>query len=240
MYLLVEYNNNYREILDECKNRNIEAIVLFKLTLNGKDQIKRQLDYIRKNKHSIKNKTAVQVTIEKQENSSQGTINSLSQEFDLVIGLGGLNKINRFFLEDTSVDFLKDPQNTLFQNKTDFIHHLNTGLNQILCTFAKEKEIGFLFDLNILQSSSKAKVRDFGRMNANLKLARKYGVKSHISFIISNVNQIKDAKQMEKLPHLFDLSTKQIKESNTILEEKIKENAFKKSEGYISRGIEVK
>ena len=90
-----------------------------------------------------------------------GFVNTLN-DFDLVIGLGGLNKVNRFFFEDTLVDFVRDPHNVIFRSKMDFIHHQNSGINHVLCKLANERDIGMFFSLNFVLGENKNKAKEFG------------------------------------------------------------------------------
>ena len=243
MFILIEYNKeNYRELINKIQTLNLTPVILFKFTILNKEENKKQLDNIREIKNLEKiDYSAIQITIsEKIENSIQTIINSLKQEFNIIIGLGGLNKINRLFLEETQIDFLQDPQNSKFNPKIDFIHHFNSGINDILCTFAKQKQIGFLFDLNLLFMKTKYMSKEIGRVNQNLIFARKYKIPIILNFIIKNENQIKSKQELIHIMSLFNLSTKQKIESINIIEQKIKQNNFKKSQKYITEGLYIK
>jgi len=240
MYILLEYNKNYKENIKELKKYKLTPVVLFRLTLNNKNQIKTDLQKIKEIKSKINPKnSAVIITIEKLENSTIGTVNNLKLDFDIVIGLGGLNKINRFFLESTRVDFLQDPQNTYFKQKMDFIHHFNSGLNQVLCEYAKQKQIGYIFSLNFTTKNKRFVPKEIGRINQNLRFARKYKTPSIINFVIQNPSQIKTQIELIGIMSLFDLSTQQKQQSLKILEEKVKQNKFKKTDKHIAQGIEI-
>ena len=240
MFVLVEYNDFYEKNIKNIKKHNFIPITLFKISLNGKNQIKEQLLQIEIQKKTLKPQySAIQVTIERLENSTIGTINNLKNYFDLVIGLGGLNKINRFFIEDTQIDLIQDPHNSLFKTKMDFIHHFNSGLNQVLCKIAKEKEIGLFISLNFTQVIKKNFAKEFGRINQNLKFARKYNIPIYLNYIIRDSNQLKTPFELKSIMSLFDLSLSQKTNSINLLEQKIKENNFKKSEKAICDGIEI-
>ncbi len=240
MYTLVEPHTNYQETLKELEKYSYTPIILFKISLSNKNQTKENIQKALDLKKKIKPKySAVQITLNKIENSTIGTINSLKSNFDIVIGLGGLNKINRYFLEQTQVDFLQDPQNSIFQRKIDYIHHLNSGLNHVLCNFAKEKEIEFIFSLNFTELDKKIVAKELGRINQNLKFANKLSIPSNINFIISSTNQVKSLQEIKGILSLFDLSTQQQKQSINILEQKITKNKKEKSPNYVSEDIEI-
>lgn len=238
MFVLVDYNNSYRESIQECSKYKLTVVTMFRIILDNKNNIKTQLDKIKDLKIKLKPKfSAIHITIDKLENSTIGTINNLKQEFDLVIGLGGLNKINRFLIEDTQIDLLMDPQNSYFKTKIDFIHHLNSGMNQVLCKAAKEKRIGLFFSLNFTSGKPYNFAKEFGRINQNIKFARKYDLLVYLNFIIQNKYQVKTINQIKTISKLFDISTSQTKQITTIIEEKITKNKLKKSQKYVSEGI---
>ena len=241
MFVLLEYNENYLENIKELKKLDYIPIILFKIVLNNKNQIKEDLQKLLDLKAKIKPKyTALQITLEKIENSTIGTVNNMKNNFDIIIGLGGLNKANRFFLESTQIDFLQDPQNTLFFSKIDFIHHFNSGINHILCNFAKEKETGFIFSLNFIYGNKTYIPKEIGRINQNLRFARKYNIDIYLNFIIKYPNQIKSLKEIENMLSIFDLSNDQKKNSLNILDLKIKNNEMKKTKKFICSEIILK
>jgi RNase P/RNase MRP subunit p30 len=241
MFVLVEYNKNYSDVCLELSKLNYTPITIFKLRLNGKSEIISQMEKIRELKSRITPKfSAIQVQLDKMENTSVGTVNSLRNDFDIVIGLGGLNKINRFFFEDTLVDFVRDPHNVIFRSKMDFIHHQNSGINHVLCKLAHERDIGMFFSLNFVLGEDKNKTKEFGRVSQNIKFCQKYKVPVLLSFAISNVNQIKTCNQLKKISSLFNLSSQMAAQSISILEDTVKKNKFRLSSKHIIDGIRFK
>jgi RNase P/RNase MRP subunit p30 len=241
MFVLVEYNKNYSDVCCELSRLNYTPITIFKLKLNGKSGIIEQIEKIRELKSRINPKfSAVQVQVEKMENTSVGTVNSLRSDFDIVIGLGGLNKINRFFLEDTLVDFLRDPHNVIFRSKMDFIHHQNSGINHVLCCLARDRDIGMFFSLNFVIGQDKNKAKEFGRVSQNIKFCCKYKVPVLLTFAISSVNQIKTCSQLKKISSLFDFSSQMAAQNLLLLDDIVKKNKFRLSEKHIIDGIRFK
>jgi len=239
MFVLIEYNENYSEILKIVKKSKLTPIILFEITLNNKNQIKQDLEKLRQLKDKLQPQySAIKITLEKIENSTVGTISFLKNYFNFTIGMGGLNKVNRFFLEQTQVDFLLDPQNVRFKSKIDFIHHLNSGINHILCMFAKEKQTNFLFSLNFTSGRPINIAKEIGRINQNIKFANKFSIPTHISFIINSPTQIKSKFELENIYSLFDMSTKQKQDSLNLLENIIKRKANEKSGKVVCDGIE--
>ncbi len=240
MFVLVNYNkNNYDHLCTEILKYNYTPIPLFKLILtNKKEDNKSNLFKLKSILNSNNFKfSAIQVTLLNIDNSTQSFINSLKQDFNLVIGLGGLNKVNRFFLEQTQIDFLQDPHNSIFKTKFDFIHHFNSGLNQVLCKFAREREIGIINSLNFFNKNEIIILKDIGRISQNTQFARKYNLPIYSNFIIENSSQIKSILELSSILRQFKMDENQIKLSQEILEQKIQTNLFKKSSNYITSGI---
>jgi RNase P/RNase MRP subunit p30 len=153
MYYFLKYSQSafkQADILKEILNKkNINLIYLFEINLENKEKSKENISKIL---HIIKSKNiehkALLIKIEKVDNYIPGFINSLKEDFDVLLGEGGLNKINRYFLEQSNIDILLDPQSSKQKLKIDFIHHLNSGFNHILSKIAIEKNIKIYFSLN--------------------------------------------------------------------------------------------
>ena len=242
MHALVKYDSkNYIEILKELKNQEITPVFLFKIDFSDKPNIKLNLEKIKEIKKENKIKhSAIQIIIEKPDNNIISTINALKQDFDIIIGLGGLNKINRFFLEETQIDFLQDPQNSLFNPKIDFIHHFNSGINEVLCKFAKDKEIGFLFSLNFLNNKTKYMAKELGRVNQNIVFAQKYKIPFYFNYIIEKLEDIKNKHELIWIMSLFSINNENKSLSLITLKNKIDKNILKKSPEYINSQIKLK
>lgn len=84
---------------------------------------------------------------------------------------------NRKIIEKSCVSLIHSLET---DNKLDFMHQRASGLNQIMCKFAKQNKvnIGFSFK-SILQSKNKSQI--LGRISQNIRLCRKYKVKTTIA-----------------------------------------------------------
>jgi RNase P/RNase MRP subunit p30 len=239
MFVFVKYNDLYNQIIPQIKKHEFTPITLFDLELSEKNQIKEELSKIKTQITTLKiNYTAIRLFLKKIDNSTPNIIDNLKKEFDIVIGYGGMNKINRYFLEQTKIDFLQDPQNSSYYNKIDFIHHFNSSLNHVLCEIAKQKQIKFIFSLNFTQNSKKNIPKEIGRINQNIKFASKYSIPLYINYIITQPNQILSLNDFKRAINIFNLNNYQKKESINILEETIKNNRLKRSKEYINENIQ--
>lgn len=104
--------------------------------------------------------------------------NKLKKERDIVIVLGGDEKINRAGVEDKRIDILISPERLAIK---DYMHSRNSGLNQVLCRLANKNQIAIGFDFNFVYNSTE-RGRVIGRMMQNVILCRKFKVKMVIGF----------------------------------------------------------
>ena len=238
MFTLIKSDYFNEKIKNKLETLEITPVILFDLELSDKNTNKKNIEELLNKKQKLNPKySAIRILLTSFDNTIVGTINFLKKEFDIVIGFGGLNKINRFFLEETQIDFLQDPQNSFYKTKIDFIHHFNSGLNHILCRFAEEREIGFIYTLNFFQSNKSYIPKEIGRINQNIRFHRKYNNPLILNFDIKNISQVKNEDELINISQVFDMSISQRYQIAEILEKKIMTNNFKKSDNYICDGI---
>ena len=102
---------------------------------------------------------------------------------------------NRFYFDDKRKKTIFDLE---LSQRMDFMHHRNSGLNQVLCKLANKNSItiGFSFS-SILYSTGAKRAIILGRMKQNLRLCKKYKVKILFASFASkpedlrNLNDIK-------------------------------------------------
>ena len=82
----------------------------------------------------------------------------------------------------------------------DFMHHRASQLNQVLCNLAKKKKvaIGFSFE-EILSSKASKRAEMFGRMSQNIKLCRKYKVKTVIASFATKPKNMRSPNDLSSL-----------------------------------------
>ncbi|HLD72490.1 MAG TPA: hypothetical protein VJA23_02810 [Candidatus Nanoarchaeia archaeon] len=99
----------------------------------------------------------------------------------------------RFALEHTPIDLVFGMEKI---NPSDSLHYLRGGLDQIICKIAAEKEktIGFSFQ-QILTTKNPEKM--IARMKFNLKLCRKYKVKTFFNNFSFQKEELRSAQDLE-------------------------------------------
>ena len=124
------------------------------------------------------------------------------------------------------------------EGRSDFMHHRNSGINQVLCKILKEKNIMIGFDYSmVLKNPSKAHIY-IGRMRLNVKLCRKYGVGMVCLSFATKENEIKDSNILDSFARMIGMNEEEIKISKKLISKKIEFNILKKN-GLISDGIRV-
>ncbi len=241
MYAFIKNLRDSKILSEELLKLKINPIFLFEIYLSSKDENKLHLKKILEIKEKLNiEHSAILIHLKKQENYNLGFINSLSENFDIILGQGGLNKTNRYFLEKTKIDILLDPQSSLEKIKIDFIHHFNGGLNHILFKLAKENNIALGFSLNFIENFEKKIIaKEIGRINQNMIFSRKYKIPFFLNFIIENKNQIKNIEQLKNILNIFDLSIDQKISSISLIEKILIEKKYKKSDEFIAKGIKL-
>lgn len=239
MHVFIESGFYSEKVNLELSKKNLIPIFLYSLDYKNKntsrDLVSDIKNQIKKQKPNFK---AILIDIHKIDNSLIGFLNSLKQDFDIVIVKGGYNKINRFVLESTNVDFLMDPHSSSSKKKFDFIHHFNSGLNHVLISLASENRTYILNTLNSFNNKSNV-YKEVGRINQNLVLARKKELPIGFTYIISSEEFICSERKLEQTLSMFDISTKQKKEATRTIGKVLSRNKLRKSEKFIDDKIQL-
>lgn len=103
-------------------------------------------------------------------------------------------KNNRAYFEDKRVDCIFGLE---MHNGKDFIHHRNSGLNQVLCKLASKNSIaiGFAFS-PLLGLEPRMKSAVLGRMKQNAAFCRKYGLPFVLASFASRPYQMRSPIDM--------------------------------------------
>ena len=185
-------------------------------------------------------KTGALIKVKNINNDTITFIKNLKNTFDYIFGYGGLNKINRFFIETKKIDFLVDPHNSFFKTKFDFLHHFNSGLNHILCNIARQKETKFITTLNFTKDYKTITFqKNVGRINQNLKLFKRYKLQNHFCYFCETEKDIVDDKRLREILNLFNLENKFSKTNSFDFEKSLEKIDFEKSEDFVYEGIEI-
>ncbi len=240
MYVFVDVRAYNDELIEELKLLDLKPVIVYSVKFEDKNKFKNEIDRainLKKNYPHIL--SAIKIVVEKPNNIIVSSISYLKKLFDIVIGFGGTNNLNRFYIESTKIDFLQDPQNSFFSSKIDFIHHYNSGLNHILCKIAREKGIRFFFSLNFSSGKKINFAKELARVNQNIKFAKKYDIDIYFNFLVKDKYQLRTKKELEFISYLFNMSENQRKESINMLEKVIYEKCKINSNSYVSEGIEI-
>mgnify|MGYP001431659095 CR=1 FL=1 len=94
----------------------------------------------------------------------------------------------------------------------DYMHQRASGLNQILCRLANKNKVIIGFSLNTLFNSNHSNLI-LGRITQNIKLCRKFKVKTMIGSFTSNPYQMRSPHDIISLFTLLGMHEKEAKDS---------------------------
>lgn len=134
-------------------------------------------------------------------------------------------KTNIHYIKQNTKGFINNPKrdgfeskqtkliyNQEIQEKSDFIHHRNSGLNHVLANLAKQKDIliGFNFN-NILRTTKKQRAKIIGRQKQNIRLTKHNNI-AIFSGATKPIEQ-RTQKQLKQFYGTLGLDTKKQKTS---------------------------
>jgi len=154
----------------------------------------------------------------------------LDKEQGLKIAMGSAN--NRLTVEIKKIDLLLSPEKGV---RKDSFHHRNSGLNHVICNLAKKNKIAIGFNFNdILTSKGIARAKTLGRMMQNVRLCRKYKLRTVIGSFAQNEWQMRSKNDLISFGIVLGMHQEEAKKAlqavDRILEEK-KEKKYKIREG---------
>lgn len=144
---------------------------------------------------------------------------------------------DRYIFEKSKPDIVFDLE---AKGKKDFIHHRNSGLNQILCNIAKKNKVIVAFSLkSLLDTKSMLRAQIIGRIKQNIMLCRKYKLKTVIASFATKPYEMRSSNDLISLGISLGMHPKEAKESLQNALKKINLNKRKKTQSYIAEGIEL-
>lgn len=149
-------------------------------------------------------------------------LKKLKDELNIIQGC----KLNQDILSSKNVDILVSPE--LYEDK-DSLHERNSGLNHILCKLAKKNNIIIAFSFSdILKADSKL----LGKIMQNIKLCRKYKVRTLIASFASSKFEMRSPYDLKALFETLGMMPNDIKKSLSI-------DLIKEKKEYITEGIRL-
>lgn len=122
-------------------------------------------------------------------------------------------------------------------DKPDFVHHRNSGMNQVIAKILAEKDIIAGFSFNLLLRKDTARM--IGRMRQNVIFCRKYGIRMVFGSFARNRNEKRNMEDLKSFARTIGMNPGEIKSSMDVLEERAAYNK-KKKEGKVFKDIAEK
>ena len=160
--------------------------------------------------------------------NSINQIKKLNNELNIVEG----GALNREILSSKNIDILVSPEKN---RKEDFLHHRNSGLNQVLCTLAKKNKVAIAFSFNeILKSKDVERAKIIGRMQQNIRLCRKYKVDMIIASFANDKYEMRSLNDLKSFARVIGMNSQEVKKSFTLVNE-----IQKRKKEYLTDGIKI-
>ena len=90
-----------------------------------------------------------------------------------------------------------------FGKRKDFIFSRNSGMNQVLAKIAKEKNVVIGFSFNDF-AKAKNRAEILGRMQQNMRLCRKYKVKTLVASFATKTEELQDEITLKAFERLLN------------------------------------
>lgn len=140
--------------------------------------------------------------------------------FGILSAKGGKGK-HTTFMQSADKDqqiIENNPPNAIFgfesKSEKDYLHQRASGLNNVICTFAKKNNVTIVFSFaQILKSYKTKRAQIFGRIMQNIRLCRKYQVKTAIASFAANPFEMRSAKDLQSLFCLLGMHPEEAKKS---------------------------
>jgi hypothetical protein len=98
--------------------------------------------------------------------------------------------------------------------RKDSLHYRRSGLNQVLCKFAKSKNVAIGLDFNSILTSRKSyRALIMGRMMQNIVLCRKYKVKMVIASFAKTPYQMRSPQDIRAFFHVLGMQQGEAKQA---------------------------
>lgn len=105
----------------------------------------------------------------------------------------------------------------------EFMHHRNSGLNQVLCKIACDKKKVVVFNVgSLIGSSGQKRALMLGRMQQNVMLCRKYKVTIALASFARNEYGLRRVEEMISLGQLIGMSAAEAKAATLVVEKRLK------------------
>ncbi len=127
----------------------------------------------------------------------------------LVLGKG--KDKARLYLESRQYDGVYALE---MHTEREFMHHRNSGLNQVLCKIAHDKSKVVVFDVGaLLIASGRLRALILGRMQQNVRLCRKYSVTMALATFAKTPYQMRREEEMIAIGQLLGMTRVEAKEA---------------------------
>lgn len=100
----------------------------------------------------------------------------------------------------------------------DSLHYRRSGLNQVLCKLAVKKQVVVGFNVGLLmKSSSKERALLLGKMQQNVRLCRKYGVRMLLGSFASSPGDVRAPAELQSIGVVMGMTVVEAKAATNVV-----------------------
>ncbi len=194
-------NNNEVEFIEVASKLDIKKLYfLYNFDDYNEDKIQKKLELI-KNHHNV--------TLEIGFLANQKNLNKAYKQSRLLVAKS--SDKDRFFIESKKIRLIYGFEEF---HKKDSLHQRASGLNHVICEFAKKNNVAIGFSYSSLFNKDNALISlTIGRMMQNIALCQKYKVKTVIGSFSENPFDLRAPHDVMSLFAMLGMDGKRIKES---------------------------
>ncbi len=139
---------------------------------------------------------------------------------DKGLALGKGKDRARLYLENRQYDGVYDLE---VHSEREFMHHRNSGLNQVLCKIAHDKDKVVVFDVGaILGAAGRQRALLLGRMQQNVRLCRKYKVTMSLATFAKTPYQMRREEEIIVIGQLLGMTAAEAKQATQTIGRRLK------------------
>jgi RNase P/RNase MRP subunit p30 len=137
---------------------------------------------------------------------------------------------DRPLLERKDIDIIYGLE---MSRRPDFMHHRNSGLNQVLCKLASDNKIMLCLDFgSVLKNKGMFRSRILGRMMQNIEFCRKYKIKTAIASFARNPYEMRSPRDLMSFGIVLGMHPKEASDSLDSVHDRLLLNLKKRAGEY--------
>jgi hypothetical protein len=134
---------------------------------------------------------------------------------------------------ESNIDAATDIETT---GKKDFMHHRNSGLDQVTATILTQRANPYILNLRAFLNADNQE-QLLGRIQQNVKIAKKFGIPVVFATFAENIDELPTQHDQEAFWRALGVHAKLVKNSQQQFIQLVERSKTRASDGYVAEGI---